>query len=163
MIEPLRSNSVHSLLVIIMLYELGNYPWLFKCPTWCVSGWAPCRWIDACGWYQGRRQEFFQGRAPSHFSNSRGGGLNPDCDCLNGQNERIFWSGGIALPCLCLPTPMVGTVIIYCDYTLVMCNVYCKSRWLNSHPMQQEADCRGNMLAYKQNLTVWRHKTITNS
>ena len=26
---------------------------------------------------QGRRQEFFQGRAPSHFSNSRGGGAQP--------------------------------------------------------------------------------------
>ena len=43
---------------------------------------------------QGCRQEFFQVRAHSHFSNSRGG-LNPNFGRFNhGQNERIFGPGG---------------------------------------------------------------------
>ena len=61
---------------------------------------------------QGRRQEFFQGRAPSHFSNSRGGGSTPSFNRFNGQNEKNFGSGNHNPPYPCLPTPMqVGIAI----------------------------------------------------
>ena len=68
---------------------------------------------------QGRRQEFFQGRAlggsrgglPSHFSISKGG-LNPDFWSLQWSKWKNFRArGAMPPPCLCLPTPLVTTYI----------------------------------------------------
>ena len=51
---------------------------------------------------QGRRQEFFQGRAPGEgsqpFFNFQGGGSTPIFGRFNGQNERIFGPGGGMAP-----------------------------------------------------------------
>ena len=85
---------------------------------------------------QGRRQEFFQGRAlggsrgglPAIFQfPGGGGGSTPIFGRFNGQNERIFRpGGGHGPPCLCLPTPLPTH---YVDDSYVVCSFKARSHW----------------------------------
>ena len=70
---------------------------------------------------QGRRQEFFKGKAPDEsrgwlpavFQIPGGGGSTSIFGCFNGQNERISRArGSMALHCQWLATPM-GTYPLY--------------------------------------------------
>ena len=54
---------------------------------------------------QGRRQEFFQGRAPQTPPNFQGRGFNPDFLSFQWSKWKNFMArGGYGTPCLCLPT-----------------------------------------------------------
>ena len=58
----------------------------------------------------------------------------PIFGCFNGQNERIFGPGAMALSCQWLPTPMLASVANRCvsNPDVQMCDLFCFIRFETS-------------------------------